>query len=47
MAKDFAKNVLFKSSYALYVEYCYPKEMRQIRNEEIFDKRTQERKKNQ
>ena len=47
LAKEFAKNVLFKSNYALYVEYCYPKEMRQIRNEEIFDKRTQDRKKNQ
>jgi RNA recognition motif-containing protein len=46
-AKDFSRNVLFKGNYALYVEYCYPKEMRQIRNEEIFDKKTQERKKNQ
>jgi hypothetical protein len=47
MAKDFARNVLFKSQYALYVEYCYPKEMRLIRNEEIIDKRAQEKKKNQ
>lgn len=39
MAKDFARNVLFKSQYALYVEYCYPKEMRLIRNEELVDKR--------
>lgn len=46
-AKEFARNVLFKSQYALYVEYCYPKEMRQIRNEEMYDKRTQERKRNQ
>ena len=45
MAKDFARNVLFKSQYALYVEYCYQKEMRSIRNEEIFDKKAQERKK--
>ena len=27
-AKEFARNVLFKGQYALYVEYCYPKEMR-------------------
>jgi len=47
LAKDFARNVLFKSQYALYVEYCYPKEMRAIRNEEIVDKRAQEKKKNQ
>ncbi len=47
MAKDFARNVLFKSQYALYVEYCYPKEMRSIRNEEIFDKKAQEKKKTQ
>jgi hypothetical protein len=47
MAKDFARNVLFKSQYALYVEYCYPKEMRSIRNEEIFDKKAQEKKKAQ
>ena len=47
LAKEFARNVLFKSQYALYVEYCYPKEMRSIRNEEIFDKRAQERKRNQ
>ena len=46
-AKEFARNVLFKSQYALYVEYCYPKEMRQIRNEELHDKRAQERKRNQ
>jgi len=47
MAKDFARNVLFKSQYALYVEYCYPKEMRLIRNEEIIDKRAMEKKKSQ
>lgn len=47
LAKEFARNVLFKSQYALYVEYCYPKEMRSIRNEEIHDKRAQERKRNQ
>lgn len=47
MAKDFARNVLFKSQYALYVEYCYPKEMRLIRNEELVDKRAQDKKKNQ
>ena len=47
MAKDFARNVLFKSQYALYVEYCYPKEMRAIRNEEFYDRKAQERKKNQ
>ena len=47
MAKDFARNVLFKSQYALYVEYCYPKEMRLIRNEEIIDKRAMEKKKTQ
>lgn len=47
VAKDFARNVLFKTQYALYVEYCYPKEMRQIRNEEVFDKKAQEKKKNQ
>lgn len=46
-AKEFARNVLFKSQYALYVEYCYPKEMRQIRNEELHDKRAQDRKRNQ
>lgn len=45
MAKDYARNQLFKSQYHLYAEYCYPKEMRQIRNEEIFDKKAQERKK--
>ena len=39
LAKEFARNVLFKSQYALYVEYCYPKEMRSIRNEEIHDKK--------
>lgn len=44
-AKEFARNVLFKSQYALYVEYCYPKEMRSVRNEEFFDKKAQERKK--
>ena len=47
MAKEFARNVLFKSQFALYVEYCYPKEMRAIRNEEIIDKRAMEKKKNQ
>lgn len=47
MAKEFARNVLFKSQYALYVEYCYPKEMRSIRNEEIHDKRAQDRKRQQ
>lgn len=46
-AKEFARNVLFKSQFALYVEYCYPKEMRAIRNEEIIDKRAMEKKKNQ
>jgi len=39
--------VLFKSTYPLYVEYCYPKEMRTIRNEELIDKRAMEKKKNQ
>jgi RNA recognition motif-containing protein len=39
-AKEFAKNALFKSSYPLYAEYCYPKEMRTLRMEEINDKRT-------
>lgn len=38
-AKDFAKNMLFKSQYALFVDYCYPKEMRQVRNEEEHDKK--------
>lgn len=47
MAKDFARNVLFKSQYALYVEYCYPKEMRLIRNEELIDRRAQDKKRNQ
>ena len=47
MAKEFARNVLFKSQYALYVEYCYPREMRAIRNEEIHDKKAQDRKRNQ
>ena len=47
MAKEFARNVLFKSQYALYVEYCYPREMRSIRNEEIHDKRAQDRKRQQ
>lgn len=47
MAKEFARNVLFKSQFALYVEYCYPKEMRAIRNEEIVDKRAMEKKKTQ
>ena len=47
MAKEFARNVLFKSQYALYVEYCYPKEMRSIRNEEIHDKKAQDRKRAQ
>jgi len=46
-AKEFARNVLFKSQFALYVEYCYPKEMRLIRNEEIVDKRAMEKKKTQ
>ena len=47
LAKDFARNVLFKSQYALYVEYCYPKEMRLIRNEELIDRKAQEKKRNQ
>lgn len=46
-AKEFAKNVLFKSQYPLFVEYCYPKEMRSIRHEEYNDKRAQEKKRNQ
>lgn len=45
-AKEFARNVLFKSQYALYAEYCYPKEMRLLRNEDILDKRAMERRKN-
>ena len=27
-AKEFARNVLFKSQFPLYAEYCYPREMR-------------------
>lgn len=46
-AKEFAKNVLFKSQYPLFVEYCYPKEMRSIRNEEYNDKKAQDKKRNQ
>lgn len=47
LAKEFARNALFKSSYALYAEYCYPKEMRMLRNEEIGDKRAMDKRKNQ
>ena len=47
LAKDFAKNALFKSSYPLYAEYCYPKEMRMLRNEENYDKKVQEKRKQQ
>lgn len=47
LAKEFARNALFKSSYPLYAEYCYPKEMRMMRNEEFNDKKTQEKRKNQ
>ena len=34
LAKEFSKKVLFKSQYKLYVEFCYPKEMRRVRNEQ-------------
>ena len=46
-AKEFARNVLFKSQYALYAEYCYPKEMRMLRNEDILDKKAMEKRKAQ
>lgn len=46
-AKEFARNVLFKSTFPLYAEYCYPKEMRLLRNEDIIDKRAQEKRKTQ
>lgn len=44
-AREFAKNVLFKASYALYAEFCFPKEMRALRMEEMVDKKAMERRK--
>jgi RNA recognition motif-containing protein len=46
-ARDFARCNLFNSQFALYAEFCYPKEMRQIKLEEIQDRKAQERKKQQ
>lgn len=42
IAKEFARNALFKSFHPLYAEYCYPKEMRIIRREELQDKHAME-----
>lgn len=42
LAKEFAKKVLFKSQYKLFVDFCFPKEIRRIRNEALADAKVQE-----
>lgn len=47
LAKEFTKNVLFKSQFPLFADFCYPKQMRTVRHENLLDNKDKEKKKQQ
>ena len=38
-SRDFTRNRVYNGIHRMYVEYCYPKEMRQVRNLDNQDKK--------